>query len=385
MSRLRAQGSDVALAALILLGAASDRTHAVETESQDAYEIVTAATVPILPQPLRPYFRTHLERISAAAVQNICPRPISDANHNLGHRHYITLDAATGMDDVVAREAARRFPRDREAAESLFARHSLRNGGSLPWVLLDSHNALREAFRSGDRERIASEAGILLHFATDAALPFNTAGARRPVEAGQSEGAHDPPSVGPPDDLARQRYHVRMIRRFRDRLAYEVRVWPKRLGSKATPIETVFDTLIEAHDAAEQLLRIEHALHKELGVTTAGAGRSTGDPYSQRLAQQAAPILESQLEAGALLGAALIRSAWAEAGRPATLPAGQSDHRLGGASPPLVGSRHSTKVHEAACQHARRINPQNRVYFDTPRDAKQAGRTPCKSCDPFGL
>lgn len=52
------------------------------------------------------------------------------------------------------------------------------------------------------------------------------------------------------------------------------------------------------------------------------------------------------------------------------------------ASPDLVGSKESNVYHNPGCHHAKNIEPENRVYFDTPEDAIAAGYRPCKFCKP---
>ncbi len=48
----------------------------------------------------------------------------------------------------------------------------------------------------------------------------------------------------------------------------------------------------------------------------------------------------------------------------------------------LVGSSTSKKYHLSICRYAEKIKPENRIYFQSPEDAKRQGYLPCKSCNP---
>jgi len=52
------------------------------------------------------------------------------------------------------------------------------------------------------------------------------------------------------------------------------------------------------------------------------------------------------------------------------------------ASSYFVGSKNSDVYHYPSCRYAKRIKPENRVYFDTPEEAIAAGYHPCKVCKP---
>lgn len=375
------------LSALPIFAEGGQGAGAVRTESEDAYEIVMVAAVSSLPPPLRAYLEAHIDEVRAGMTASAESPRAPGVWGEWADEHYILLNASTSgaRRTHITPAVARRFPRDRSVAKRLFARRGVQHGGSLPWAVMASYDAFQNALRSGNGERAALRAGKLLHFATDAALPFNTTGFRIADAENPTAAARDSNRAILPDDGRRHRYHVGLIHRLRPRLEYEVRLWPQRVRPLVDPIETVFDSLFEAHLAAEELLSLERSLPDELD----GSGVPLAeDDVLQQLADLAAPILETRLEAGALLSAALMSTAWVQAGKPVLTVAAAATEP----STPIpgdnrgsrfVGSRHSTIVHRATCQHARRIKPQNRVLFRAARDAKQAGRTPCKSCDPY--
>jgi len=50
----------------------------------------------------------------------------------------------------------------------------------------------------------------------------------------------------------------------------------------------------------------------------------------------------------------------------------------------FVGSRGSNVYHYPSCHHAKRIKPENRIYFSSSQDARAKGYRPCKVCKPPG-
>ncbi len=51
-------------------------------------------------------------------------------------------------------------------------------------------------------------------------------------------------------------------------------------------------------------------------------------------------------------------------------------------SPQYVGSKNSDKYHLPGCSHAKKINPENQVWFNSKEEAEAAGYTPCSVCNP---
>ncbi len=48
----------------------------------------------------------------------------------------------------------------------------------------------------------------------------------------------------------------------------------------------------------------------------------------------------------------------------------------------FVGSRKSNKYHYASCQWAKKIKPENEIWFSGSQDARNHGYVPCKVCNP---
>ena len=324
-------------------------------ECGELYEIAVATAVPILPTPVHDFFETRLEALRQAAAPGARAASESKMTGGEPQWHYVTLDIAAGAAGVEERRAAaRRFPRERDKAMALYESYGVRDGGILPWVVQDRYEAAVQAFRSCEPERIVAEAGVLLHFCVDAAMPCNTATQR----------------------LRRQRDHTELFNRLKKRLEYEVRVAPDRLSPVNSAIDATFEVLLEAHRADDELFTID--------VTTLPP---TGEMFTEKSTERAAPILETQIESGALLAANLIAAAWSEAGKPelrttAVLPPPRVVPVPHAVAVLYVGARNSTVYHHPTCSHVPRIKPENRVTFDTQEQARTAGRMPCKTCKP---
>lgn len=48
----------------------------------------------------------------------------------------------------------------------------------------------------------------------------------------------------------------------------------------------------------------------------------------------------------------------------------------------LVGSINSDKYHYEDCEWAKKIKPENQIWFSSPEEAWKAGYKPCKVCNP---
>ena len=347
----------VLLATLVRSSLASQTIDA----SPRAYEIVADVALRALPNPLRGLLEGRAEEIRRIASTELLHVPTA-RDHGPGEAasHFILLDVGDQTRDRNGPSAVRRFPRSEVAARKFFARHGVTEGGSLPWTLLRRVDDLSKAFRQHDLEKVVRAVGAVVHFATDAALPFNTVS----------------------DETNRRGFHVDLLSEYGDRFAYEVRVFPGRLGSASSPIDDVFATLLAAYDTVPRLRVI---VEQSAAISKSTWGSPAAKLLKQIESKGGCAIIESRLEDGALLAANLIVGAWVTADRPelrgdaiTAAPASAGSVLVAD----WVGSVNSTIVHKAGCPHARRIRPANRVTFTSAFDARQAGRSACKTCKP---
>ncbi len=378
-------------AAVLGFGVGAQVVQARIDETPVAYEIAAAKAVPILRSPLRGFFESNLAGVQECATAGLGSSAECEGLPGEADWHYVMLDVASDADDPTVRHnAARGFPREREAAAQLF-RERGRKGGCLPWIIQQRYDALVRAYREGNADLIVRETGMLLHFTTDAALPFHTTA--DPVGAGTGNlrwSASDGTSRGnPADRTVGHRYELGLLHHLHKRFEYEVRVSPERYGPVSSPIDAAFGTLLAAHRTLGSLLNIDSEVTSGLQITSVRKFVAARNSYYERLADRAAAIVETQLEAAALLGAKLIGAAWVEAGSPPphgwTLPAptpGRREPVADAVDTPFIGSRHSTVFHSEACSHVKRITAINRIHFRTVKKAREAGRTPCRTCEP---
>ncbi len=393
---------------------AGERSTSLESTGQCpalVYKLAADAVLPILPVPLQDFLSHHANEFRRGYLPDFEPNALGGrrASDHARHHVYLDLEAADG-DASSRRDAARRFPRRRADARRLYERLGGVDGGSLPWLIEEEQARLVAAFESDDSAEMARRAGYVLHLCADAAMPFNTTALARDLnpsgspetDAGRADDALDAHISVRRGMRLRDRFHGALIVRLQERLAYEVRVSPCRLIAISDPLEAAFHTLISAHAAAEELIALDADVVRELQLDDVHAFVASADVYWTRLAERSAPILEHQIEAGALLGANLITAAWVKAGcpqlqsgparspealpeilTPSTVPADpKSPEIVETGETHLVGSLSSTVYHRANCSHCARIKPENTVRFASPSDAESAGRKPCRACKP---
>jgi hypothetical protein len=354
-------------------------------EHSTPYKLVLEAVLPALSQGPRDFIVARQLAIEDAVAAPSLPASTNTSAADDSAGHFLLLDVAAADADAAGRMlAAAQFPHSKKDARKLFETHGIKTGGDLPWLLEEHFAKLVQVFRNGDAAAAERQIGLLIHLATDAAMPFNTT-----TLAGDELESREPPhGAQVKARRLRQRFHGVFIHRLQDRLAYEVRVSPARVQRVSSPIQAAFDTLLESHRVSQELAAIDMEAIRRLGMDDVTAFASSADIYFASLAERVAPLLENQLESGALLAASLIDTAWTTA-RPSFAAAPSS---AATAAPPvaprtiaknespeanrapaataapttsLVGSLSSTVYHRNDCSHVARIKAENRVEFKT--------------------
>ena len=119
---------------LVLVACVNVLVRADAEEAPDAYELVVAAAVPVLPAPLRALFEEHIDVMRRNAVAEGSGRAGSRADRTETERHMVMLDTTADAETPSARRAAARsFPHDLDSAKGIFKRHDV-IGGTLPWA-----------------------------------------------------------------------------------------------------------------------------------------------------------------------------------------------------------------------------------------------------------
>ncbi len=372
-------------------------------ESPIVYDLVTAVTIDALPTALQQEL-LDLQNAIRTAGQKMLYRGDTNATSNRqADEHYLILDASaleTGqLHRTLANRltAARAFPKDRRQAQLLFQKLGLRKGGLLPWVLVDHHKALMAAFGSQDAEAIAQEIAAIVHFSADAAMAFHVSsnGFASLATKDTRNVAKNNASLHDADTWWRgarlyQRCQVELLAWSRSRFEHEARVWPGRIKPIIDPIQTVFDTIIQAYEIRDDLSALDHEICSSLVISNEWDFSQRSNAYYLAMSERAGHLHRWQLENGALLAARLITDAWQRTGR---LSIGQSVAAVKQPTPTkvekpmvasdaLVGSRNSRVFHRANCRHVKRIAHDNLVPFESAEAATRQGRRPCKTCKP---
>lgn len=353
-----------------------------ETEERIVRELAVAA----LPSPLQSFFEAQAGCLQALALGRTCD---FDGEHlesgDQLRTHYIMLDIAAA-EPAARQDAARSFPRDAKKAKRLFARKKTA-GGSLPWALLARHDELVVAMRQSERSKVLVATAGIIRLCVAAVMPFNTTSDREGCDSGNL--CWQPRSKrGDTHRTPRRRCQRAMLDRLGPRLTYECRVWPELVNETADPLGAIFEVLLGTNDALRKLLELDRDTCQRLKLTDEEGFAAQEQAYLALMAERAASLWEERLEAGALLAARLVFSAWDVAGKPVIETAVSSDAT--GASgegdapkdAPYAASRNSPVFHRSTCQHAKQIHPKNKLSYATAKDAQAAGRTPCRTCKP---
>lgn len=366
-------------------------------ESPAAYAVTVKLTVPLLPGDVQTFFAVReadLVRASAPAEVVAAGDPPAIRNDRA---HHLKLDIeADALSPGRGDAAARKFPRREDDARALCQRLGERAGGELPWALREATAALAQAFRGGDEKAIVRQAGVVMHLAADAALPFNTT---RDPDGHDNGNLYWPVSDADSGEAlhhsARARLHAGLVTRSRSRLEADARVSPDRVRATGDPLADIFETMLRARESCDLLLRIDADITASLGLTDNRTFAAGQEDYYRRAADRACWVMEARLEDAALLAAGLIAHAWTQAGSPAVAvaaaPAPAKVEPPRPAEPPapppaeaaaFVASKNGKAFHRGTCAHVKRMNPDNVRRFATAQEAVDAGFDPCKACKP---
>lgn len=243
--------------------------------------------------------------VSALALKGLPPGPqawyegreamvadhASDPDHwrqdpKEGPRHFLDMEPYGGPDHL---------PLDLEAARKQIG-GDFHRVGVVPWIIQDRWRDLVEAFRSGDRDRVALATAILGHYVADAHVPLHTT-VQHDGQATNQRGIHI-------------RWESGLVERF---------VQPDRLEAAPAEADPGFAVrpwawLRAAHALVPQLLEDDRAADRSTPLKDRGPVRTQA--YWMIFWAKQGPVVTRQLQAaGKHLGDA-IASAWVEAGRP---------------------------------------------------------------------
>jgi len=323
-------------------------------ESRQTYELVAKAAIETLPAPLRSWF-TDRNALKKAVFTKQQDRVDIRIENQPGQQHFTWLQ----------RPAPTKKRNRQKTRRSYTLKIAAVNGQAhtLAEMIQEQYAALTEAFHQSDATMVSTAAGQLMHKVIDASLPSHVA-----VVEHDWQG---PLATKSDKRIERLAFHESNLLDWqRERFAFELRIWPKRLQEVRDIPKMVSESLFRASSAGFQVYD-----NTELAAMLS-AGRYEG----------VVVVVRGQLEAAAILSGSLIRSAWREAGSPgiqsqAKQTNGTSASQTTTAST-FVGSKQSKIFHRHTCPYVKRIKPENLVYFDSVAKSRQLGRKACKTCKP---
>lgn len=373
---------------------------AVLAAGLDAQRLVARKSIELLPDPIAPLFRLHLDELQERTVE---PDTVWRRDKNMRDRlawHQVAMDIeATEQTSEARMAAARRFPRDRSGARRLYGRLGKRASGELLWVIEDYYNELAQAFRSGQEADVIRIAGYLMHFAADTCCPFNASANHEGRLTGNLHLGRVP--LGHPHYAHRtvgDRFAGELVRRNRSRYSDAIKMSPGDYDPVNEAAGRARAALLVSLGVLDQITTADAAIIELMGITTGDELLARADEYYQLLDDRCGDICLDRLRDGAVFAANLIAGAWIAGGEPsieqirrrgppevgqtAELTAAETETpnpEDGGA---IVGSSNSRVYHYYNCVFAKKIAPENLVVFKSVAEAKAQGRRPCRVCLP---
>jgi hypothetical protein len=391
-------GSLLAVSAISLSAAPA----VLRADATVAQQIVVRRAIELLPPEVAGVFRDNIAELEEHCLEPDGVWPRDPDKRDRVRWHYVMLDLEGREDAKQARlEAASRFPQDDIAARRLYTRLKRPDAGRLPWIIEEQFKQLVDAFEEGDASRIVERAGYLMHFATDAALPFNTTRDRDGTAAGNLALGRPRPGERHYDNQnVRFRFHDELVRRNRDRYEQRIILTADDTDGIANPLQRAFAVLTEALGTLDDILAADRQILTALNVTDEASFGEMQEKYYDLLDERCGDICVERLQSAALFSGKLITGAWSVAGKPnagkiraraqttdsavasAGKPKGEKANGAAPAAGAVVGSRNSNVYHRADCEWAMKINPGNLVKFNSAKEAAADGRRPCTRCKP---
>jgi len=200
-------------------------------------------------------------------------------------KHFIDID---NYDDFIK---TGRIEENIEMAFRKYGKEKVKKEGTLPWASDSTYRALVLNFKSGDWNRAALTAADLGHYVGDGHMPLHIA-ANYDGQKTNQKGIH-------------RRYEETMIDRHIEEIQFDFSTCRK--VSKVQPF--VFKYLYFNHAYIDRLLKAD-SLANNL------AGKQYNEVYYQSLWENSKSFTVKLLEESSKTTAALIYSAWIEAGKP---------------------------------------------------------------------
>jgi hypothetical protein len=254
----------------------------------EAHRYIMGRAIDLLPAELKPFFERHRAELVMRVVDPDIWRVVGWEDD---YNHFLDFGASEYGDHPFAA-----LPRDYDQALTKFGRTVLERNGLLPWRLTEFFGHLRRSFEGFSRNYAYAVSdtvifsSVLSHYIQDAHQPLHATINYDGANTGQ-RGIH-------------ARFETELFDRYRSKFTITPAV-PKRVAS---PRDLAFDVLLESYQRVDPLLAADRK---------AIAGRDAYDPaYFDALFAGTRSLVERCLAESITDTAALIITAWEEAGRP---------------------------------------------------------------------
>jgi len=253
----------------------------------NAHRAIMRRAIDILPPEIKSFFVSHRDELVYRSIDPDLWRTVGweeDPNHFVNFGAPELGPSGTAM------------PRDYSAALQKFGPSTLKRLGTLPWREAEMFGDLQRAFESmGKGNSFAAQdvvvfAAAASHYVQDATQPLHASN-NYDGQLTDQRGVH-------------ARFESELFERFESRLT----LTPAAPTPFMSPRDFAFDVLLASFPDVDAVLKAD----KE----AIGAGDTYDDAYFEAFFSRVKPLLEQRLSAAITATAAVIVTAWEQAGKP---------------------------------------------------------------------
>jgi hypothetical protein len=238
------------------------------------HQMVAGKAIDTLPKPLKGYYEAHRLEMPTLA-------PDADLAEEGTERRFAV--------DRLRPFPFAELPRTEAAFRQAFPEQG-KDVGRLPWLLLESHDRLTEAFRAGDKARILAESDLLAQLVADLHNPL----ALTDNADGQKTGQHG--------------LWVRFTAKLPEAMKGRLKLDPEAAVLLDDPRAFVFSMVDATYVWLDNLLYEEELARRGKGGYT--------EIYFDDLSSRVGPLLRARLGEAAARAGSYWYTAWTSAGRP---------------------------------------------------------------------
>lgn len=261
-----------------------------------AHQQINRVAVFTLPEEIFPFFRHHVDYLTAHAVD---PDKRRTSDPEEAPRHYIDLD-------YYGTHPFDSLPRQWKAAAAKYTEDTLKAYGIVPWHVQWMYYRLVEAFKQRDKDRILRQAADLGHYVGDAHVPLHATLNYN----GQLTGQHGIHGL----------LESRIPELFNQ--DYNYIVGPAPLISN--PLQRIWEVVLESAAAVDTVLSMEmetrraipEADHKVLEPRGNRQVMTYSPAYAALYNQKLNGLVERRLRQSILAVGSFWYAAWVDAGQP---------------------------------------------------------------------